>query len=184
MKLLLAVTGASGVVYGKRLAEVLTERGQAFDLIISQSAKKLIDIELEEDHRILTEMADNYFEQDQMEAPPASGSSLYDAMVIIPASMSTLSKIATGISDNLITRSAVVMLKEKRRLILVPRETPLSTVHLDNMKKLSSEGVIILPASPGFYAKPESIDDLIDFIVGKVLDTLDIENQIYRRWNR
>lgn len=182
MKLLLALTGASGVVYGKRTAEVLAEKGQAFDLIISESAKRLINIELEEDYHVIAEMADNYFEQDQMEAPPASGSSLYDAMVIMPTSMSTLSKISAGISDNLITRSATVMLKEGRRLILVPRETPLSTLHLDNMNKLSSAGVIVLPASPGFYGRPKKIEDLIDFVVGKVLDTLDIENQIYRRW--
>jgi 4-hydroxy-3-polyprenylbenzoate decarboxylase len=122
-----------------------------------------------------------YNEKD-MDAPFTSGSFKTDAMVIVPCSMKTLAAIASGFSGNLITRSADVMIKEKRKLILVPRETPLSPIHLGNMLKLSRLGVTILPAMPGFYHKPKGLGDIIDFVVGKILDSLNIENELYQRW--
>ena len=183
MKILLAITGASGIVYGKRLLEILSQKDNIrLDLVISESGKKLISMELDDDYKDLIALADDYYEQGEMEAPPASGSSLYDCILLVPCSLSTLSKVASGIADNLITRAAAVALKEDRKLLMVPRETPLSTISLNNMAKLSSEGVVILPAMPGFYEKPESIDDLVDFIVGKILDNIEIENDLYKRW--
>ncbi len=183
MKILLAISGASGVVYGKRLLEFLSKREDIeVDLIISDAARELIDDELDIRVESLSKMAEKEFQPDDLESPPASGSVKYDAMAIVPCSMSSLSKISAGISDNLITRSAVVFMKESRKLLLVPRETPLTTTWLGNMKKLSEEGVTILPSMPGFYSNPESIDDLVDFIVGKILDNLEIENSIYERW--
>ncbi len=183
MDILLAISGASGVIYGKRLLEFLSEKENVgVDLIISNAARKLIDDELDVSVGELSKLARHEFEPDDLESPPASGSVKYDAMAIVPCSMSSLSKISAGISDNLITRSAVVFMKEGRKLLLVPRETPLTTTWLGNMKKLSEEGVAILPSMPGFYTNPESIDDLVDFIAGKILDNLGIENSIYERW--
>ncbi|MFP4051503.1 MAG: UbiX family flavin prenyltransferase [Thermoplasmata archaeon] len=183
MKILLSISGASGVIYGKRLLEYLSERDDIdVDLIISDSARKLIEDELEVGVKDLSKLADDEFQPDDLESPPASGSVKYDAMAIVPCSMSSLSKISAGISDNLITRAAVVSIKEGRKLLLVPRETPLTTTWLENMRELSGEGVTILPSMPGFYTNPESIDDLVDFIAGKILDNLGIENSIYDRW--
>lgn len=183
MKLLACITGASGVIYGKRLLEVLSEKKNIdVHLVVSEAAEGLIDRELDEGVDDVKRLSDRVFGYKEMDAPPASGSSLYDAMVVVPCSLSTLSKISVGTADNLITRSGAVMLKERRKLVLVPRETPLSKVHLENMKKLSSLGTIILPAAPGFYHMPENIDELVDFLIGKILDSLEIENDIYERW--
>ncbi len=183
MKILLAITGASGVIYGKKLLDVLSKMGEVhLELVISNSGKQLIDQELDLDVEKLEDLAEMSYSQDDMAAPPASGSSLYDAVLIVPCSMSTLSKISVGIADNLITRSASVALKESRKLIVVPRETPLSSTSLKSMYYLSLDGAVILPAAPGFYARTETIDDLVDFIVGKILDNLGLENDIYKRW--
>ncbi len=183
MKLLICITGASGVVYGKRLLEVLSKKEDITShLVISESARELIDTELNISSEDLEKIADDYFGPSEMGAPPASGSSLYDGVLIVPCSMSTLSKISTGIADNLITRSAAVALKEGRELILVPRETPLSTINLKHMKNASAAGACILPASPAFYSNPQNIEDLVDFIVGKIIDRLGIENELFYRW--
>ena len=183
MEILLAISGASGVVYGKKLLEFLSKQEDIeVDLIISNAARELIQDELDIDVNELGGLARHEFDPDELESPPASGSVIYDAMAIVPCSMSSLSKISAGISDNLITRSAVVFIKEGRKLLLVPRETPLTTTWLENMSKLSREGAVILPAMPGFYTDPKSIDDIVDFIVGKILDNLRIENSLYERW--
>jgi len=183
MKLLLCITGASGVVYGKRLLEVLNEiEGVEVELVISEAGKNLLKKELRIKHEKISQMADKVYDPEDLDSPPSSGSTLYDAMAIVPCSMSSLSKIANGISDNLITRAAAVFLKEDRKLILTPRETPMTSTWLKNMYELSTEGAIILPAIPGFYHEPESIDDIVDFIVGKILDSLDIENSMFERW--
>ncbi len=183
MKLLLCITGASGVRYGMRLLEVLSEnRKVETHVVISDAGKDLLSRELDLDDSHIVKSADKTFDPDDLDTPPSSGSSKYDAMAIVPCSMSSLSKIANGISDNLITRSAAVFLKENRRLILVPRETPMTTAWLDNMKDLSSDGATILPAMPAFYHDPKTIDDMIDFLVGKILDSLEIENSMFERW--
>ncbi len=179
MDVLVAITGASGAVYGIRLLQVLKEKGMGVSCIISDAAHKILEYELEPGELGCVE---GCYNESEIGAPFSSGSAGVDAMVVVPCSMKTLSSIANGLSDNLITRSADVMIKERRRLVLVPRETPLSPVHLENMLKLSKIGVTILPAMPGFYHKPKKIEDLIDFIVGKILDSLDIENRLYSRW--
>ncbi|MFQ6053036.1 MAG: UbiX family flavin prenyltransferase [Candidatus Bathyarchaeia archaeon] len=181
MRLIVAVTGASGVIYGKRLLEVLKEMAAEVHLIISESAELVIDHELD-GPQALARLADHVYEPGDLTAPLTSGSYRVDGMVIIPASMKTIAAIASGYCDNLISRAADVQLKERRPLILVPRETPLNAIHLENMAKLSRLGVTILPAMPGFYHGPETIGDLIDFVVGKVLDQLGVEHDLYRRW--
>ncbi|MBS3781656.1 MAG: UbiX family flavin prenyltransferase [Candidatus Thermoplasmatota archaeon] len=183
MKLLLCITGASGVIYGERLLEVLSKKeGVKVELIVSKAGKNLLKKELDTDPREIYEMADEVYDPEDLDSPPSSGSSLYDSMMIVPCSMSSLSKIASGISDNLITRAAAVFLKENRKLILTPRETPMTTTWLKNMYELSAEGAIVLPTMPAFYHEPDSIDDIVNFVVGKILDSLDIDNSMFRRW--
>lgn len=179
MKIVIGVTGASGVIYGVRLLENLKEEKY---LIVSENAKKIMEHETKYKLDEVEKLAEHYYENSDLFPEISSGSFMFDAMVIVPCSMSTLSKIANGIGDNLITRTASVCLKEKRKFILVPRETPLSTIHLQNMAKLSENGAIILPAMPGFYPKPENLDDIVTFVVGKIMDCLGIKNNLYRRW--
>jgi len=182
LKLIVAITGASGVIYGKRLLEVLKEKDVETHLIISRTATKLIEYELGTKPENMEKLAAHTYSADDLFAPVASGSFKTDGMVIIPCSMKTMAGIANGYSDNLILRAAEVALKEKRKLILVPRETPLSSIHINNMLKLSRLGAIIVPAMPAYYHKPKHIDDLVDFIVGKVLDLLGIEHKLFKRW--
>jgi 4-hydroxy-3-polyprenylbenzoate decarboxylase len=179
MKVVVGITGASGVIYGIRLLENLPEEN---DLILSENAGKLIEHETEYSIDDVKTLSTRFLSNTNLEADISSGSRSFDALVVIPCTMNTLSKIALGISDNLITRVASICMKEKRKMILVPRETPMSTIHLQNMARVSELGGIILPAAPGFYGSPKDIDDLINFIVGKVLDILGIENKIYKRW--
>jgi 4-hydroxy-3-polyprenylbenzoate decarboxylase len=178
MKIIVGMTGASGAIYGIRLLEVLNED---ITLIVSAHGKELIEVET---HYTLKDLKTNvhYYEDFQLDAQISSGSHIFDAMVVVPCSVSTLSKIACGISDTLITRCASIALKERRTLILVPRETPLSTVHLQNMAALSMQGVIVLPAMPGFYPHPSTIEDAVDFVVGKILDQLHIDHHLFERW--
>ncbi len=192
----LAITGASGVQYGFRLLELLLQKNHKVYLMVSKAAKVIIGMETDltlparckDIQQFLTEKYNcdkeqlQVFGEDEWTAPTASGGGLVDAMVVCPCSMGALSAIATGASNNLIERSADVMLKERRKLILVPRETPYSDIHLENMLKLSRMDVVILCANPGFYNKAETIDDLIDFIVAKILDQLHIEHQLQPRW--
>ena len=178
-RIVIGISGASGVTIGLRLLEVLTAEKH---LIISEDAKQLIEIETDLTGEEAEANADVVHKNSDMSSSIASGSFKYDAMIIVPCSMSTLSKIATGISDNLITRAASVCLKEHRPLVIVPRETPLSAIHLKNMTDLAQLGVFILPACPAFYPKPEKIEDMVDFIVGRILDVLGIENSLYDRW--
>lgn len=182
MRLVVAVTGASGVVYGKRLLEVLREKKVETHLIVSRAAEKVIEHELETSKKDLEKLATHAYDVDDLGAPLMSGSFKTDGMVIVPCSMKTLAGIVHGFADNLILRAADVALKEKRRLVVVPRETPLSVVHLRNMLQAAKLGVFVVPASPAFYHKPEKVDDLLDFVVGRVLDCLGIEHRLYRRW--
>ncbi len=178
----MAITGASGVIYGKRLLQILGEKGVETHLIISKAAEKVIEHELEVTKKDIKKLASYAYEINDWNAPIISGSFKTSGMIVIPCSMKTLAGIVHGYSDNLILRSADVILKEKRRLIVVPRETPLSTIHLSNMIELARQGAIVVPAMPAYYHKPEKIDDLVAFVVGKVLDLLEVEHSLYRRW--
>lgn len=182
MRLIVAITGASGVIYGKRLLEVLRGKNIETHLIVSQTSKKVIKHELDIAIRDIKNLANYVYEADDWGSPVVSGSFKTDGMVIIPCSMKTLAGIAHGYSDNVILRAADVTLKEKRKLILVPRETPLNAIHLRNMLELAENGVCIVPAMPAYYHKPIRIEDLVDFVVGKVLDILGIEHTLYKRW--
>lgn len=183
MRLIVAVTGASGVVYGKRLLEVLKAKRVETHLIVSRAAEKVIEHELDMTKKDLARLALRVYDVDDLNAPFTSGSFLTDGMVIIPCTMKTLAGIASGFSDNLILRAADVTLKEGRRLIVVPREAPLSVVHLRNMFAVAKLGVAVVPAMPAYYHKPKKIDDLVDFVVGKVLDCLGIEHKLFKRWH-
>lgn len=182
MDLILAITGASGVIYGKRLLEVLHEKDIQINLIVSSAAEEIMKYEIEEDIGGLRKKSVKSYEPDELDAPISSGSVDVDGMVIAPCSMKTLSSISNGITDNLITRAADVTIKEGRKLVLVPRETPLNHIHLRNMINLSQAGAIILPAAPAFYYAPESSDDLVNFIVGKILEQFGIEHNLYQSW--
>lgn len=179
MRVVVAVTGASGMPYAINLLKELRAEKH---LIISAHARTVISRESEVNADEVESMADFVYAEDDMLAPMASGSSRFDAMVVVPCSMSTLSKISWGIGDNLICRAAQVFLKERRKLVLVPRETPLSSIHLENMKRLSDSGAFILPAMPPFYNRPTSVDDLVHFVVGKILDSLGLDHNLYEPW--
>lgn len=183
MRFIVAITGASGVIYGKRLLEVLRDENYETHLIVSRAAEGVIKYELGIEKEDLEKMADHVYDVNCMAAPVVSGSFKVDGMMIIPCSMKTLAGIAQGYSENLILRAADVTLKEGRKLILVPRETPLSIIHLRNMLVLAKQGVIIVPAMPGFYHKPVIVNDLVDFVVGKVLDCLGVDHALFRRWS-
>lgn len=178
MKTVVGITGASGVIYGIRLLEVLTGEKYA---VISENGWKVMGMETDCGKKDMEKLATLY-RNDDFSSPLASGSFLFDTYVICPCSTSTLSKITAGISDNLITRLAAIALKEKRRIIVVVRETPLSTIALENLTRLSSYGAIILPAMPAFYPKPKTISAMVDFVVGKILDSAGIENDMFERW--
>jgi flavin prenyltransferase len=192
----LAITGASGVQYGFRLLQMLLQAEHTVYLMVSKAAQVVIGMETDislpgrckdmQAFLVKKYSCDSdrlhVFGEDEWTAPTASGGGLVDAMVVCPCSMGALSAIATGASNNLIERSADVMLKERRKLVLVPRETPYSDIHLENMLKLSRMGAVILCANPGFYNRAETIDDLVDFVVAKILDQLTIEHQLQPRW--
>jgi len=182
MRLIVAITGASGVIYGKRLLEVLRKKKIETHLIISRTGEKIIEHELGITRSRIEKLANYTYEEDDLAAPLASGTFLTDGMVIIPCSTKTLAGIAHGYSENLILRAAEVTLKERRKLILVPRETPLSVVHLRNLLELAIQGVIIIPAMPAFYHRPKDINELVNFVVGKVLDSLGITHELFKRW--
>ena len=182
-EIIVAITGASGAVYGLRLIEVLSGLGIHLRVIVTESAKLTLKHECDFEIEKFESMKNLILEDNEdIAAKSASGSAKIDAMVIVPCSGTTLGKLAAGIGDNLVTRSAIVSMKERRKLIIVPRESPLATTHIENMLKLSTWDTVILPASPGFYNHPTSIDDLIDFIVSRILDQLKIDNNISKRW--
>jgi len=181
-RVVLAITGASGVVYGYELLRSLVSAGKKVSLITSENGSKLISLELGLDLSHLESIADRTYRNDEMDSDLASGSTRFQAMVIAPCSMRTLGCIASGISENLICRVAEVCLKERRRLIVVPRETPLSLIHIENMRRLALSGGIVLPAMPAFYYKPKTVDEIVGYVVGKVLDQLGIDHELFPRW--
>ncbi|VAW83689.1 Flavin prenyltransferase UbiX [hydrothermal vent metagenome] len=192
----IAITGASGSLYGLRLVELLLKAGQHVELMVSKAGQLVIATEtnlklpsrpeemaqaLLSYYKIESSLLTVYAKEDWM-APLASGSSVPAAMVICPCSSGSLASIANGLSQNLIERAADVVIKEQRKLIIVSRETPLSVIHLENMLKLARMGVMILPATPGFYHRPSTVQGLVDFVVARILDQLNVEHQLLARW--
>lgn len=197
--IVLAITAASGVIYGVKVLEFLLKNNYKVELIISSKAygiiKQEIELELEHNAETIRKNLLEYLDIDgkdhlkvwldnDMWANPASGSYKTSGMIVAPASMATVAAIAAGYAENLITRAADVCLKEKRPLTLVPRETPVSPIHLENMLKLSRLGVNIVLPAPGFYHKPKTVDDIINFVTGKILDACKIDNNLYERWQQ
>jgi 4-hydroxy-3-polyprenylbenzoate decarboxylase len=182
MEVVVGISGASGAQYGIRLLEIFAEKGIYTHLVITSAARQIINIETNWKIEEVEKLACEVHEEKDFTASVASGSHPYNALVIAPCSMKTAASIAHGISDNLLTRAADVCLKEGRNVILMVRETPFSRIHLENLLKLKESGTQVLPACPAFYNKPQSIDDLIDFMAGRVLDLLNIDNDVYPRW--
>jgi 4-hydroxy-3-polyprenylbenzoate decarboxylase len=182
MRLIIGISGASGVIYGIRLLESLKNLEIETHLVITSTAEKVIQQETGKTRKDVEQLGTHCYKENDLTAPIASGSFKTSGMVIIPCSMKTLAGIAWGFADNLLIRAADVTLKEQRKLIVVPRETPLSTIHLRNMLKLANIGAVILPPIPSFYNSPKTLEDIIDQTVGKVLDHLGIENTRYKRW--
>jgi flavin prenyltransferase len=182
MRLVVAITGSSGVIYGTKTLEALYNLKIETHLVLSEWGEKNIKFETSYTIDYIKSLATVHYDINNMAAAISSGSFLTDGMIIVPCSMKTLSSIANGYDDNLISRAAAVAIKESRKLVVVPRETPLSRIHLENMLKLSQIGAVVLPAMPGFYHKPNSMDDLIDHIVGKILDQFRIGQDMFRRW--
>ncbi|HIE64157.1 MAG: aromatic acid decarboxylase [Methanobacteriota archaeon] len=183
-EVVVAITGASGARYGVRLVETLIEAGWQIRLIVTGAGAINLDLECQLTPDDLGEIEGVTLEEnDNLAARSASGSAKIDACVVCPASGTTIGKIAAGISDNLATRSALVALKERRKLILVPRETPYATPHLEAMAKMSAWGVVILPASPGFYHNPTTIEEIVDFVVARILDQMGVEHTVGKRWS-
>ena len=192
----LAFTGASGMAYGLRLLECLLRADIRVWLIYSQVAQIVahqetdlkLPVQPREARRYFTELHDvpddrlEVFGRDDWYAPVASGSNAADAMVICPCSMGTLAAVSAGLADNLIERAADVSLKEGRKLVIVPRETPFSVLHLENMLRLARAGAVILPANPGFYHRPDTVDALVDFVVARILDQLQVSHTLVPRW--
>lgn len=193
---ILAMTGASGADYGLRLLQCLLEAKYPVYLVVSKAAQVVFAMETELDVPSRPEEMQQFFTEhfsaepglltvygrEQWASPIASGSHTAEAMVVCPCTTGTLCSIASGISDNLIERAADVMLKERRKLIMVVRETPLSSIHLENMLRLTQAGAIMMPANPGFYHKPQSIDDIVDFMVARILDHLGVVHKLLPRW--
>ena len=193
----LAITGASGAAYALRLMEVLLQSGQSLNLVISKPGQIVLGMETElslsskpasiqqqlcEHYRLDDPSLLNVYGRDQWTAPIASGSGISRAMVVCPCTTGSLASIAMGHSRDLLERAADVTIKEQKKLILVIRETPLSAIHLEHMLKLARLGVVIMPANPGFYHGVEGISDLVDFMVARILDHLDIEHDLIPRW--
>ncbi len=181
-KLIVGISGASGVVYGIRLLQALRIAGVETHLILSKAAEMTLAYETDLKPRDVRALADVSYAIGDVGAPCASGSFPSDGMVIAPCSMKTLAEIATGVTGNLLSRAADVALKERRRLVLMARETPLTLVHLRNMTTVTEMGGIIAPPVPAFYAKPDSLDDMIDHSVGRVMDLFGIQSDLVRRW--
>lgn len=183
MKIVVGITGASGSIYGLKLIEVLKNAGHQVHVVITDSGMGVIQYECDTTLEDIAQVADKIYNVHNVGAAIASGSFQADAMVIAPCSMHTCGCLANCITDNLLTRAADVMLKEGRKLIIVPRETPMHAGHLENLLKLSRLGAVIIPASPGFYHRPDTIMDLVNMLVGKICDSLGVKANLFKRWN-
>jgi len=182
LKLIIGITGSTGAIYGIRMLEALKKLNVETHLIMSEWAEKCISMETEYTIDYVKSLATNTSNEKNMASSVSSGTHRVDGMIIAPCTMKTLSAIANGYDNTLITRAAGVTIKESRKLILMARETPLSAIHLENMLKLSRLGVVILPPVTEFYTKPKSINDIVNHGVGKCLDQFNIEHDLYRRW--
>jgi polyprenyl P-hydroxybenzoate/phenylacrylic acid decarboxylase-like protein len=183
-RLIVGMSGSSAPHLGVTVLNALREiESIESHLIISDGARTTIEREMGLNPAEVEKLADVVYDPSDMAAGPSSGSFLTMGMVIVPCSMKTLASVATGASDNLLTRSADVSLKERRRLVLVPRETPLNLIHVRNMETVILAGATVLPPVPAFYHRPQSIDDLLRHIAGKILDQFEIEHQLFRRWS-
>lgn len=182
MRLIIGITGSTGVVYGVRLLEVLKEKNIETHLLMTEWAIKCLGMETDYKIDYVKSLASEYSSETNMAASISSGTHKTDGMIVIPCSMKTLSGIANGYDETLVARAAGVTIKESRKLILVPRETPLTAINLENMLKLARLGIVILPPIPGFYTKPKTIEEIVNHTVGKCLDQFDIEHNLYQRW--
>ncbi|HUJ11009.1 MAG TPA: UbiX family flavin prenyltransferase [Verrucomicrobiae bacterium] len=182
MKLVIAMTGASGAIYTQRLLDNLDPQAHEIHFVSTKHAREVAGLELPKGELKLDPRVIQYDENDSMFVPFVSGSAKFDAMVVIPASMGTIGRVAHGTSDSTVARAADVFLKERRKLILVPREAPYNLIHLRNMVTLTEAGATIIPASPSFYGKPKTITELVDTIIARVLDHLAIEQKLVKRW--
>jgi len=177
-----SIGGASGSIYGIRLLQELHKAGHEIHLVISEGAKKIIEQETKYTYNSIKREVNIIYDNTDLYAGPASGSFLLDGMIVIPCSMKTLSAIAHGFGDTLTSRAATCCLKEGKKVILVIRETPLALSDIKNMLVAKENGAIILPAMPAFYHKPKKIEDLVDFIIGKVFDQLNLQHTLFKRW--
>lgn len=182
MRLIVGMTGSSGIAYGIRMLEVLKRCGVEAHLIMTEWAKKCLALETDFDLNYVKSLAAAHSEDSNMAASISSGTHKTDGMIIIPCSMKTLSSIANGYEETLVARAAGVTIKESRKLVIVPRETPLTSIHLENMLKLARAGIVILPAMPGFYNRPKTVDDLVNHVVGKCLDQFGVDHHLFKRW--
>ena len=182
-RIVVGISGASGAVYGIRLLQVLKELNVETHLVLTPPAK--VTITAETDFRVsdVEKLATKVYRYNDISAAIASGSFQVEAMVIIPCSMHTLGALASGFAENLLLRAAEVTLKERRPLIVVPRETPMTLIHIENMERIARAGASVVPAMPAFYERPKTLDDIINHLVGKVLDLLGIENKLFSRWS-
>jgi 4-hydroxy-3-polyprenylbenzoate decarboxylase len=181
MKIVLGVTGASGIQYAVRLAQALKKSGAGLSIVVTESAKKVAEYEYPQAVAEFKKCGKVYPET-AIDAPFASGSAGFDAVVVCPCSMKTAAAIAHGFSYNAVARAADVAIKERKKLIVVPREMPMSEIHLENLLKLARIGAIVIPAAPGFYHKPKKVGDIIDHVAGKILDSLGVKNDLFERW--
>ena len=181
-KIVVGITGASGSVYAVRLIDVLREQNIEVHAVVTDSGQRVLDYECGVTMEELSRRVDVLYPNADVGAAIASGSFRMDAMVVLPCSMKTAGAIAHGVTDDLLTRAADVTLKEGRRLLLVPRETPMHEIHLENLLRLARAGAVIMPAAPGFYHRPQTLDDLVNMMVGKILDRLGIEAELFTRW--
>lgn len=182
-RIVVGVSGASGAIYAYKLIKVLVNSGVEVHLVASKAGQEVLKYECNVSMQELTNIVHKVYDVNRIDSAIASGSFPCESMVIVPCSMRTLGSLAGGITDNLLTRAADVTLKEGRKLVLVTRETPVHAIHLENMLKLSRAGARIIPACPGFYHRPKTIDELVDMLVGKICDTLNVDNDLFERWN-
>jgi len=182
MRLVVAISGASGAVYGVRALEALKELGVETHLVLTEAALQTIRLETDWKESDIERLATEVHRIDDITSKIASGSFHTDGMLVVPCSMKTLAGIASGYSDNLLLRAADVTLKERRRLVLVVRESPLSLIHIENMATVTRAGAVVLPAMPAFYHRPKMVQELVDQVVGKAFDLLGVEHRLYRRW--